>query len=318
MRHSPTRPAGARILAVGDYRPAKVLTNDDLASMVDTSDEWIQSRVGVRTRHIAADDETVIDMAVAAGGKALAASGLEADDIDLVIVATWTARETLPSAAPTVASRLGIAAPGAFDLNAACAGFCYALSTAADAVRGGSARNVLVIASEKMSAWVDWTDRSTCVIFGDGAGAVVVGPSDNEGDIGPVVWGSEGAMASVITLTDERKLTQDGQAVYRWTMGMGEVARQACERAGIKTTDLDAVVAHQANLRIIDAIVRRLEVPHAIVATDVIETGNTSAASVPLALARLVEQGELPSGATTLLIAFGGGLSWAAQVVTAP
>lgn len=312
------RPAGARLLAFGDYRPAKVLTNDDLARMVDTSDEWIRTRVGVRRRHIAADDETVIDMAVAAGGKALAASGLAPSQIDLVIVATWTMPSTLPSAAPSVATRLGIPSPGAYDINAACAGFCYAVTAACDAIRGGSARHVLIVASEKMSAWVDWTDRSTCVIFGDGAGAAIVGPSDDPDDIGPVVWGSDGELGKALVLNGDDKLVQDGQAVFRWTTGMGAVARDACERAGIAVADLDAVVPHQANLRIIDAIMRRLGNPDAVVATDIVDTGNTSAASVPLAMSRLIERGELKSGDRTLLIAFGGGLSYAAQVVTAP
>ncbi len=311
------RPAGARIIALGDYRPAKVLTNADLSEMVDTSDEWIRTRVGVQTRHIAADDESVIDMAVAAGGKALAASGLAPTDIDLVIIATWTMPSALPSAAPTVAMRLGIPSPGAFDLNAACAGFCYALSMAADSIRGGSAKHVLVISSEKMSAWVDWTDRSTCVIFGDGAGAAVLGPSDTE-DIGPAVWGSDGELAQALSLTDEGKLRQDGRAVFRWTTGMGDVAVAACERAGVRMDQIDAVVPHQANLRIIEAIMRRLDAPNAVVARDIVETGNTSAASVPLALSRLIERGEVRTGQRLLLIAFGGGLSYAAQVVTCP
>ena len=171
---------GARILAFGGYQPARVVTNDDLAVSVDTTDEWIRSRVGIASRRIAAPDETVADMAVAAGGKALAASGLAASDIDLVIVATCTAEVPIPNVAATVATRLGIVAPGAYDLNAACAGFCYALGTASDAVRAGSSRHVLVIGAEKLSQWVDWTDRSTCIIFADGAGAAVVGRADEE------------------------------------------------------------------------------------------------------------------------------------------
>src|SRR5487761_41034 len=168
---------GARILAFGGYQPANVVTNDDLAKTVDTSDEWIRSRVGIASRRIAGPDETVADMAAAAGGKALAASGLSPADIDLVIVATCTPEAPIPNTAATVATRLGIVAPGAFDLNAACAGFCYALATASDAVRAGTSRHVLVIGAEKLSAWVDWTDRSTCIIFADGAGAAVVGPA---------------------------------------------------------------------------------------------------------------------------------------------
>src|SRR5487761_693299 len=167
----------ARILAFGGYQPANVVTNDDLAKTVDTSDEWIRSRVGIASRRIAGPDESLADMAAAAGGKALAASGLSAADIDLVIVATCTPEAPIPNTAATVATRLGIVAPGAFDLNAACAGFCYALATASDAVRAGTSRHVLVIGAEKLSQWVDWTDRSTCIIFADGAGAAVVGPA---------------------------------------------------------------------------------------------------------------------------------------------
>ncbi|MFI5083773.1 MAG: 3-oxoacyl-ACP synthase, partial [Streptosporangiales bacterium] len=200
MRLTEARP-GTRVLAFGGYQPARVLTNDELAAAVDTTDEWIRSRVGIASRRIAGPDESLADMATAAGGKALAASGLAAADIDLVIVATCTAETSIPNAAATVATRLGIAAPGAYDLNAACAGFCYALATASDAVRAGSSRYVLVIGAEKLSQWVDWTDRSTCIIFADGAGAAVVGPvSDPQAapGIGPVVWGSDGAMADKI------------------------------------------------------------------------------------------------------------------------
>src|SRR6266487_3075899 len=194
--------AGAAVLAFGGYQPARIVTNDELAASVETSDEWIRSRVGIASRHLAGPDETVADMAVAAAGKALAGSGLSPADIDLVIVATCTPEVMIPNTAAIVATRLGIVAPGAYDLNAACAGFCYALGTASDAVRAGSARNVLVIGAEKMTDWLDWNDRSTCIIFADGAGAAVVGPTaDGEpAGIGPVVWGSAGDQAEKITI----------------------------------------------------------------------------------------------------------------------
>src|SRR5580658_4421620 len=211
--------AGARILAFGGYQPARVVSNDELAATVETSDEWIRSRVGIASRRIAGPDETVADMAVAAGGKAMAASGLSPSDIDLVIVATCTPEVQIPNTAATVAKRLGILAPGAYDLNAACAGFCYALASAADAVRAGSAGNVLVIGSEKLSQWVDWTDRSTCIIFADGAGAAVVAPvaePDEQAGIGPVVWGSAGSLADKIAIADRNSfIVQEGQAVFR-------------------------------------------------------------------------------------------------------
>lgn len=314
---------GTRILAFGGYQPAKVVTNDDLAATVDTSDEWIRSRVGIESRRLAGPDESLADMAVAAGGKALAGSGLSPADINLVIVATCTPESPIPNTAATVATRLGIVAPGAFDLNAACAGFCYALATASDAVRSGTARNVLVIGAEKLSQWVDWTDRSTCIIFADGAGAAVVGPVAEPGDapgIGPVVWGSDGSMAHLIAVADRHSfIRQEGQAVFRWaTTALHPVAKQACERAGVDPTELSAFVPHQANLRIVEAIARKLGAPQAKVANDIVHAGNTSSASIPLALSRMLERGEIPSGTPVLLLAFGAGISYAAQVITVP
>ncbi|ACY97216.1 MULTISPECIES: beta-ketoacyl-ACP synthase III [Thermomonospora] len=310
---------GSRILAFGDYQPARVVTNDDLAQRMDTSDEWIRTRVGIVERRIAAEDETVADMAVHAGGKALAGSGLSPDDIDLVVVATCSAETTVPSNAATVAHRLGIRAPGAFDLNAACAGFCYALAAADSAIRAGNARNVLVVGAEKMSQWVDWTDRSTAIIFADGAGAAVVTGSSTPG-IGPVVWGSAGDQAHRIRIKDRHSfLVQEGQAVFRWaTTAIAPVAEAACRRAGISPQELAAFVPHQANLRIVESIARRLKATNAVVADDIVRSGNTSAASIPLALARMIERGEVASGAPALLIGFGAGLTYAAQVIQIP
>src|ERR1019366_2876238 len=209
--------AGARILSFGGYQPGNVVTNDDLAVTVAPPDEWIRSRVGIVSRRIAGPDESVTDMAVAAGGKALAGSGLSPGDIDLVIVATCSTEASIPNASAVVAHRLGIVAPGAYDLNAACAGFCYALANASDAIRAGTARHVLVVGAEKLSQWIDWTDRSTCIIFADGAGAAVVGPvtePDAAPGIGPVVWGSIGEMADKIFIKDRDSfIFQEGQAV---------------------------------------------------------------------------------------------------------
>jgi 3-oxoacyl-[acyl-carrier-protein] synthase-3 len=316
-------PPGARILSFGGYQPAKVVTNDDLAATVDTTDEWIRSRTGIASRRIAGPDESVADMAVAAGGKALAASGLSPADIDLVIVATCTPEVQIPNTAAPVARRLGIAAPGAYDLNAACAGFCYALASASDAVRTGTAGNVLVIGAEKLSQWVDWTDRSTCIIFADGAGAAVVGPvteQDPVPGIGPVVWGSDGDMADKICIKDRDSfIFQEGQAVFRWaTTALYPVARKACERAGIDPGELAAFIPHQANLRIVEAIARKIGAPQARVADDIVTAGNTSSASIPLALSRMIERGEIPSGAPALLIGFGAGICYAAQVIRVP
>jgi 3-oxoacyl-[acyl-carrier-protein] synthase III len=313
---------GTKVLGFGGYQPDKVVTNDDLAKIVDTNDEWIRSRVGIQSRRVARDDETVEDMAEAAGAKALAATGLEPSEVDLVIVATCSPESPLPNVAATVAHRLGIPAPGAYDLNAACAGFCYAVGAASDSVKAGSARNVLVIGAEKMTSWIDWNDRSTCIIFADGAGAAVVGQSepDEPAGIGPVVWGSAGDQAQKITIEGRNgSLKQDGQAVFRWaTTAMAPVALEACRRAGVTPAEISAFVPHQANLRIVEAIAKKLGIPRERVADDIIHAGNTSSASIPLALSRMAEQGRLQPGTPALLIAFGAGLSYAAQVITVP
>jgi 3-oxoacyl-[acyl-carrier-protein] synthase-3 len=314
--------AGARIISFGGYQPGNVVTNADLAARVETTDEWIRSRVGIESRRYAGPEETVADMAVVAGGKALAASGLSPADIDLVIVATCSSEAPIPNNSAVVAYRLGIIAPGAYDVNAACAGFCYALANASDAVRAGSARHVLVIGSEKMTAWIDPDDRSTCIIFADGAGAVVVGPvADGEAPgIGPVVWGSAGDMAERIAIPDRRSyMYQEGQAVFRWTTtSLHPFAEQACERAGVAVSDLSAFVPHQANLRIVEAIARRLGVSRDRVADDIVHAGNTSSASIPLALARMAERGDLKAGTPALLLGYGAGMCYAAQVITVP
>ncbi len=311
---------GSRISGLGYYQPESVLTNDELARTVDTSDAWIRQRTGIATRHIART-ETVTDMAAAAGGKALAAAGLVPTDVGMVVVATCSALDRCPSIATQVAGRLGIPDAVGFDLNSGCAGFCTALATADHAVRAGAARHALVIGAEKMSDVTDWTDRSTCVLLGDGAGAAVVSYDPQRQGIGPVVWGSDPSQGDAVRLNDawQPSFRQEGRTVYRWaTTAIAPLARQACERAGITPSDLGAIVTHQANLRIIEAIVKQLDAEHAVVARDVVESGNTSAASVPIALAKLVERGEVSRGAPTLLFGFGGGLSWAGQVVECP
>jgi 3-oxoacyl-[acyl-carrier-protein] synthase-3 len=316
-----TGPPATRILGLGHYRPSNVVTNHDLIARggLDTDDEWIRSRVGVTERRWADPDETVIDMAEAAGSKALAASGVAAAEVDLVIVASCTMPTPVPAAAPQLASRLAIAAPGAFDVNSGCSGFVYALNVASSAVLAGHARNALVVASERFSGWLDLTDRSTCIILADGAAAAVVGPSDVVG-LGPIVWGSDGEQHDTVAIDERtRMFRQEGQAVYRWATGqMAAVALEACERAGVAAEDLAAFVPHQANMRIIDAIARRLGAPDLLVARDIVTSGNTSAATIPLAFSRMVERGEIPSGAPVLLLGFGSGLAYAGQVVLAP
>jgi 3-oxoacyl-[acyl-carrier-protein] synthase-3 len=313
-------PEHARILGLGHYRPANVVTNHDLiARGVDTDDEWIKSRVGIAERHWADPDETIVDMAEAAASKALASSGVAAGDIDFVLVATCTMPEPLPAAAPQLAARLGIDAPGAYDISSGCSGFVYGLGAASAAIRAGQAKNVLLVASERFSGWLDMADRSTCIILGDAAGAAVIGPSD-EPAMGPIVWGSDGAQADTVVIDAEsRFFRQEGQTVYRWaTSQMAPVALEACRRAGVDPSELAAFIPHQANLRIIEAIAKRLHAPNAVVARDIVTSGNTSAATIPLAMSRMVERGEIPSGAPVLLLGFGSGLAYAAQVVLAP
>jgi 3-oxoacyl-[acyl-carrier-protein] synthase III len=311
---------GVRILGLGHYQPSNVVTNDDLVARgVDTNDGWIRSRVGIRERRFAEPDETVVDLAENAASKALATAGVAAADVDLVIAATCTMPSPVPAASPQLATRLGIQAPGAYDVNSGCSGFVYALNAAAAAVQTGQAQNALVVAAERFSGWLDFTDRSTCVILADGAGAAVVGPSEQNG-IGPVVWGSDGAQAGVVVINEKTGFfEQEGQAVYRWaTSHMADVALEACRKAGVAPSELAGFVPHQANLRIIEMLAKKIGVPPSVVARDIEVSGNTSAATIPLALSKLVERGEIASGAPVLLLGFGSGLAYAGQVVLAP
>ena len=313
---------GSRIVAMGHYQPSRVVTNSALASTIDTNDEWIKSRVGIAERRVA-ETESVADMATFAAEKALAASGLSAADIDLVTVATCSAIDRCPNVATRVAARLGINAPAAYDLNTACSGFSYALGTADHAVRAGASRHALVIGAEKLSDVIDWTDRTTAVLFGDGAGAAVLSstPEGEPAGIGPVLWGSAPDKGDALTIAGwQPYIKQEGQTVFRWaTTELAPFALEACKRAGVDPSELAAFVPHQANTRIIDGIVKRLGLgPDVVVAKDLVHSGNTSAASVPLALSKLIERREVPSGAPVLLFGFGGGLTYAGQVVRCP
>jgi 3-oxoacyl-[acyl-carrier-protein] synthase-3 len=322
--------AHARILGLGGYRPTRVVTNEEICERIDSTDEWIRERSGIESRRFAAPDESVVDMCIAAAGKAIAQAGLLPEQVGAVVVATVTHPLQTPSAAADVAHRLGATGAAAFDVSAACAGFCYGVSMANDMVRGGSAEHVVVIGCEKLSDFTDSYDRSTAFIFGDGAGAVVIGPSDEPG-IAPTVWGSDGSQydaitqrASWIDVRDHNvefpMLTMQGQKVFRWAVWqMAPVAKRALAAAGITLDELDAFIPHQANMRIIDAMVKTLKLPaHVPVARDIREAGNTSAASIPLAMERMLESGEVKSGGLALLIGFGAGLVYAAQVVRLP
>jgi 3-oxoacyl-[acyl-carrier-protein] synthase-3 len=304
--------SGSRLVATGHYQPAKILTNDDLAGMVDTSDEWIRQRVGIRTRHVAGPDESVADLAGHAAAKAPA-------DIDLVLIATCTQTERAPNIASRVAGGLGVPAAALMDVGVSCSGFTHALAVADHTIHAGAATNALIVGVVKMTSVTDWTDRTTCVLTGDGAGAAVISAAP-EAEIGPVVWGSAPELGAAVRIEGTpTRFSQDGQTVYRWaTTRLPEIARRACERGGVRPEDLAAVVLHQANLRIIEPIAKKLGAVNAMIARDVVESGNTSAASVPLALSKLLEQGVVRRGEPMLLFGFGGNLSYAGMVVRCP
>jgi 3-oxoacyl-[acyl-carrier-protein] synthase-3 len=313
---------GAALRGLGAHRPARRDDNTAVAARLDSSDEWIRSRSGIVERRVAAPDEGVVEMAASAGAKALAAAGVDPALVDLVLVATCTLTQPVPAAAPRVAALLGATRAGALDLGAACAGFTYGLALAADTVRAGSADHVLVIGSERFTDILDPFDRGTAFLFGDGAGAALVSavPSAEDG-IARAVWSADGAAAGVLrTEGSPPVLRMEGRAVYRWaTTTVPGLAREACARAGIAPEDLAAFVPHQANLRITEAVVRSLQLPDSVVvARDVVDTGNTSAASVPLALSRLQELGQVGRGDPVLLLGFGAGLTAAGQVVRCP
>lgn len=315
--------AGARIIGTGHYRPERVVTNFDLAESLDTNDEWIRSRVGVIERRFAGPEESVVWMGAQAGAKAMAQAGLTPTDIDTVIVATCTMPSQIPHAATQVAGLLGIEAPGSFDLNGACAGFCYGMAVASHAIKSGAAKNILLIGSERMTDWVDQTDRGNAIIFGDGAGAAIISGSPVD-EIGPVAWGSSEKLTSTIHVKDRNSFVyQEGQSVFRWaTTAIAPVAIRAAELAGVDLADIDVLITHQANLRIIESIAKKIRAAGAredmVVANDIQTTGNTSSASIPIALDRMRESGQVKSGDLILSVGYGAGLTYAAVVYRCP
>ena len=326
----PTGPAHTRIYAYGAARGEIAVPNADIVGPIDSSDEWIRQRTGVVTRTRAVRETSVIDLATDAAREAIERSGIAASDIDAVIVATISNPKQTPSVSAIVADRVGANPAAAYDLNAACAGFAYGVAQADALVRAGIAKHVVVVGAEKLSDIIDPTDRSISFLLGDGAGAVVVGPSDTPG-IGPTVWGSDGSKSDAVgmnhTLTDFRDglapwptIRQEGPTVFRWAVWeMVKVARQALEAAGIEASDLAAFIPHQANMRIIDEFAKQLGLPDTVrIGRDIETTGNTSAASIPLAAHRLLEEHPELSGGLALQIGFGAGLVFAAQVVVLP
>ncbi|MCP9624226.1 ketoacyl-ACP synthase III [Nocardia otitidiscaviarum] len=331
--------AHAAMLGLGAYRPRRIVPNAEIVDRINSSDEWIRTRSGIAARRWAEPDETIVSMSTAASRDALAAAGIDAEQIDAVVLATSSQMVLGPSAGAVVATELGMHDTAAFDVSAGCAGFCYALANAASLVRSGEARYVLVIGVERLSDLLDPTDRTCAFIFADGAGAAVVGPAEAEG-IGPVAWGSDGSQTSAIKQdkdfqqyfaevaaaeaaggSSERPyIRMNGQAVFRWAVTFLEKAcRDALERAGVAAEELNAFVPHQANSRITDALVRTLGLPETVaIARDIAETGNTSAASIPMAMEQLLRSGAARPGDVTLLLGFGAGLAYAGQVVRMP
>ncbi len=319
----------ARILSVGSATPSRVIDNEYLCQFIDSSDEWITQRTGIKERRWIGEGENIETLSLTAATSAIERSGIPADQIDAVIVATISHYHQTPALAPKLAYLLGLGDAAAYDISAACAGFCYGLAQAESLVRTGQARHVLVIAGETISEITDLTDRGTAFLFGDGAGAVVVGPSQTNG-IGPVVWGSDGAQASSIWQTRDwhgaveagefPKLGMDGQAVFKWaTSYIARAARRCLEVAGITPDELDVFIPHQANNRITDTLLRYLKLPeNVVVARTITHLGNNSAATIPMAMDALLTSGEAKSGQTALIIGFGAGLVYAGQVITLP
>ena len=322
--------AFSKIYSLGAARGDLTVTNDEIAGPINSSNEWITQRTGIVTRMRASKDRSLMDMAVEASNEAIKKAGISPSEIEAVIFSTITHPYQTPSAAALLAELVGANPAPAFDISAACAGYCYGIAQADSLVRSGVAKYVLVVGGEKLTDFIDPTDRSISFLLGDGAGAAIVGPSDSPG-ISKSVWGSDGSKWDAVGMTgsllDFRDgtgawptLVQEGQTVFRWAVWeMVKVAKQALEAAGIKADELDAIVMHQANERIIDEMAKQLALPeHVVVARDIKTSGNTSAASIPLAMHALLEQGQIKSGDLALQIGFGAGLAFGAQVVVVP
>ena len=323
MKIQNTKPSqNTRILSVGAYRPSRVVPNSQIVDAIESSDEWIQQRTGIKTRHFADADESLIDMAYEAAKIAIERAGVHASDIDTVIFSTITYPFQAPSAATELITRLGNTKAAAFDIGAACAGFSYGVGIASDLVRNHTSKYVLVIGAEKLSDFTSPTDRATAFIFADGAGAVVIGPSDADNRDAIMMTPSwldykKGGTVDKIGWPD---ISQEGQRVFRWAVyEIAQVGKKAISAAGIQPSDLAAFIPHQANERIIDSLVKSMELPDGIViARDIQTTGNTSAASIPLAMDRVLAENPQLSGKLALLIGFGAGLVFSSQVVVLP
>ena len=319
------------IIGTGKYVPERVLTNRDLEAMVETNDEWIVTRTGIKERRLAAESEATSDLAYHAAKEAIAAAGLTAEDIDLIIVATITPDMFFPSTACLLQDKLGAKQAAAFDLSAACSGFIYGLATATSMIVSGLYKHVLVVGAETLSRITDYTDRNTCILFGDGAGAVVLGKVEEGrgfrsfelgadgggGDLLKVSGGGSRIPASAQSIADKQHyLHMAGNEVFKFAVRiMGNAADEALVKAGLSKEDIDLLVPHQANIRIIQSALNRLNLPEEKCMINLDKYGNVSAASIPIALAEAVEQGRVNEGDTLMLVGFGGGLTWGASVL---
>lgn len=309
----------SHIISTGSYLPEKVMSNNDLEKIVETSDEWIFQRSGIKNRHIAADDQSTSDMAVNAARNALDSAGLKPDDIDGIIVATTTPDQTFPSVAVMVQEKLGVPVGIAFDVQAVCTGFVYALSVADNFIKAGQLKRVLVIGAEKMSSILDWTDRTTCVLFGDGAGAVILEAQENSdaGILSTHLY-ADGRMKDILytdggvsTTKNSGHIVMHGREVFKHAVNlMADAVMKALEENNLEGGAIDWLVPHQANIRIIEATARKLSLPMERVVVTVANHGNTSAASIPLALDHAVRNGQVKEGQLVLFEALGGGLTW--------
>ncbi len=315
----------AQIVGWGRYLPSRVLTNQDLAAMVDTSDEWIRQRTGIMERRIAAPNETTAEMSLRAAQDALRMAGISSEDIDLIIVATSTPDQEFPATACILQDALGATHAGAFDLSAGCSGFVYALAMAGAAISAGTTRLALVVGAEKLSRIIDWSDRATCVLFGDGAGAVVLRGGEGPTGILSTTLGADGSGADLLALRPKESddpngrgpyITMDGRRVFKFaTRVMASAVNRVVSEAGLSMADLQLIIPHQANQRIIDAACEEMGFPAEKTFSNLEYYGNTSAASIPIALCEVVEEGRLADGDLVALVAFGAGLSWAAALI---
>jgi 3-oxoacyl-[acyl-carrier-protein] synthase-3 len=320
----------SKIYSLGAARGDLTVTNDDVSGPINSSDEWIRQRTGIATRRRSSESQSLMDLSVEASNEAIAKAKIDPAEIDAVILATISFPYQTPSGASLLSDLVGAKGAASYDISAACAGYCYGIAQADALVRSGVAKYVLVVGAEKLSDFIDPADRSISFLLGDGAGAAIVGPSDHPG-ISKTVWGADGANWDKVGMTNSLidfrdgkapwpTLVQEGQSVFRWAVWeMAKVAAQALEAAGLEASDLTALVTHQANERIIDELAKQLGVPESVVvAKDIVDTGNTSAASIPLAMHRILSEGKVKPGGYALQIGFGAGLAYAAQVVELP